>query len=77
MDALGSRGERVAGGLVNNAISQQEKRVRMFIKGCLTKHGISAGEGFGNDNDLNSGYNWWRCRDLAGLCFYDTDLFLI
>ena len=34
---------------------------------------ISTGEGFGGKgNDLSSGYNWWRCRDLnPGHCGYE------
>jgi hypothetical protein len=36
---------------------------------------ISTGEGFGGKgNDLSSGYNWWRCRDLnPGHCGYEFE----
>ena len=34
---------------------------------------VSTGGGFsGKGNDLSSGYNWWRCRDLnPGHCGYE------
>ena len=66
MDASGSRGERVAGGLVINAISQRKKWLDQIRK-------ISTGEGFGGKrSELSTGYEWWRCRDLnPGHCGYE------
>jgi len=58
--------------------SLKERRVRAVnildqIDRISTK--ISTGEGFGGKgNDLSSGYNWWRCRDLnPGHCGYEFE----
>jgi integrase len=56
--------------------SRKERRkmaVGIFDKIKRISTGISTREGFGGKgNDLSSGYNWWRCRDLnPGHCGYE------
>jgi hypothetical protein len=50
---------------VRNLKERRIKAVNILDQIERISTSISTGEGFGGKgNDLSSGYNWWRCRDL-------------